>query len=97
MASNDEQHKEHTKNNIIKHLEFNKDSLLVDLAEKQYENLVEALTNNAIDTPSSNPTLSLPQSSTSTFNVGPYNQSDTYRIEEPEFYDKDDDKWNIAD
>ena len=35
-------------NNITKYLEFNKDSL-IDLAEKHYENLVEVLTNNAIN------------------------------------------------
>ncbi len=33
--------------NITKYLEFNKDRIL-DLAEKNYENLVEALTNDAI-------------------------------------------------
>jgi hypothetical protein len=36
-------------NNITKYLELNKDNLL-NLAEKNYENLVEAFTNNAIDT-----------------------------------------------
>jgi hypothetical protein len=40
------QHKDNI-NNIIQYLEFNKDSLL-DLAEKYYENLVEALTNDSI-------------------------------------------------
>ena len=45
-------------NNITKYLEFNKDNF-VDLAEKNYQNLVEALTNNAIDTASSsNPIIS---------------------------------------
>jgi hypothetical protein len=39
---------EHKDNNIIKYLESNKDNLL-DLAEKNYENLVEALTNYAIN------------------------------------------------
>jgi hypothetical protein len=34
---------------------------ILDLAEKHYENLVEALTNNAIATASSNPKLALPQ------------------------------------
>jgi hypothetical protein len=71
-------------NNITKYLESNKESVLY-LAEKNYENLVEALTNNAIATASSNPTLSLPQSSSPTFQ-SPSNQSDTYRIEEPERY-----------
>jgi hypothetical protein len=52
-----EQHKD---NNIKKYLEFNKDSIL-HLAEKHYENLVEALTNNTInsDVASSDPTFSL--------------------------------------
>jgi hypothetical protein len=44
-ANDSEQHKDN--NNISKFLDFNKDSLL-NLAEKNYENLVEALTNNAI-------------------------------------------------
>ncbi|HEX5904668.1 MAG TPA: hypothetical protein VFY50_01330 [Candidatus Nitrosocosmicus sp.] len=44
-ANDGEQYKEN--NNIVKYLEFNKDSIL-DLAEKHYENLVEALTNSAI-------------------------------------------------
>jgi hypothetical protein len=53
--------------NITQYLEVNNDSIL-DLAEKNYENLVEVLTNNVIDTAasaasSSNDTLSLPQPS----------------------------------
>jgi hypothetical protein len=62
-----EQYKDN--NNIVKYLESNKDSIL-DLVEKHYENLVEALTNNAIftATASSDAILSLPQSS-STFEV----------------------------
>ncbi len=63
-ANDGEQHKDN--NNIIKYLESNKDRIL-NLGEKNYENLVEALTNNAIDIASSNPTLSLPQSSSPTF------------------------------
>jgi hypothetical protein len=63
-----EQHKDDNNNNIKKYLEFNKDSVS-DLAQKNYEKLIEALTNdsnsNAI-TSSSNPSLSQPQSS-STF------------------------------
>jgi metal-dependent hydrolase (beta-lactamase superfamily II) len=55
-----------TTNNIIKYLELNKDRIL-NLGEKNYENLVEAFTKNAIDIASSNPTLSLPQSSSPTF------------------------------
>jgi DNA-binding CsgD family transcriptional regulator len=84
MANDGEQHKDN--NNITKYLEHNKNSL-IDLAEKNYENLVEALTNNAIDSAtaaSSNPTLSLPSSSSIISSRS--NKSHTYRIEEPENY-----------
>jgi transposase len=91
-ANDGEQHKDDN-NNITKYLEFNKDSILY-LTEKNYENLVEALTNNAINTAApSNPTLSLPQSSSTFANLS--NQSDAYRIEESEIYD--DSKGDIAD
>jgi hypothetical protein len=76
---------EQDKDNITKYLESNKDSLL-DLAEKNYENLVEELTDNAIATVSATsptPTLSLP--STSTFQ-SPSDPSDTYIIEDPESF-----------
>jgi hypothetical protein len=81
-------------NNITKYFEVNRHSLL-NLGEKNYENLVETLTNDSIPNvvTSSNPTSSLPQSS-STF-PSPSNQSDAYRIEESEIYD--DGKSNIAD
>ena len=48
-------------NNITKYIGGNK-HVILGLTEKQYENLVEALTNNVIDTvtSSSNPTLLLP-------------------------------------
>jgi hypothetical protein len=47
-ANDGEQHKDNNNNNnITKYLESNKDSIL-GLAEKNYEKLVEALTNNAI-------------------------------------------------
>ena len=52
-------------NNITKYFEINRHSLL-NLGEKNYENLVEALTNDSIPnavTSSSNPTPSLPHSS----------------------------------
>ena len=42
-----EQHKDDNNNNITKYLESNRDSIL-GLAKKNYENLVEALTNNTI-------------------------------------------------
>ena len=63
---------------------------------KNYENLVEALTNNAINAAcaSLNPTLSLPQSS-STFNVCLDNQSDIFREEDPGNYHNS--KGDIAD
>jgi hypothetical protein len=50
MQQCSEQHKDNNdNNNIINYLEFNTDSIL-DLSEKNYEHLVELLTNNAIDT-----------------------------------------------
>jgi hypothetical protein len=90
-----EQHKDNDIN-IIQCFESNKDSIL-DLAEKNYENLVQALTNNAIDnavaSSSFNPILSLPQSSSTL--SSPLNQSDIYRIEESESFH--DDKGDIDD
>jgi hypothetical protein len=61
-VNNGEQYKDN--NNIVKYLESNKDSIL-GLAEKNYENLVEVLTNDSISSAvtSSNPKSSLPQSS----------------------------------
>jgi hypothetical protein len=85
-ANNGEQYKDN--NNIIKYLELNKDRI-VNLGEKNYENLVEALTNNAINNAaaspcSSNAILSLPQSSSTSPNLS--TQSDPYRIEESESF-----------
>jgi len=83
-----EQHKDN--NNITKYPEFNKDSLLY-LAEKHYENLLEALTINVINaagassSSSPNPSLSLPQSS-SPICPNLSDQSDIYKIEESEIY-----------
>jgi hypothetical protein len=63
---------------ITKYLESNTDSLL-DLAEKNYQNLVDAFKNNArssaaaSSSTSSNPTLSSRFSSL-TFNLCPYDQ-----------------------
>jgi DNA-binding CsgD family transcriptional regulator len=87
-----EQYKDN--NNITKYLESNKDRIL-NLAEKNYENLVEAFTKNAIDIAASasssiNSTLSLPQSSSSAF-PSLSNQSDTHRIEDPNVYNNKDD------
>jgi hypothetical protein len=47
ITNDGQQHKDDNNNNAIKYLEVNKNSLS-DLAEKHYENLVEALTNNAV-------------------------------------------------
>jgi hypothetical protein len=57
-ANDGEQHKDNdNNNNIIKYIESNKDSLLY-LTEKHYENLVEVLTNNVMNTAAdSNSTL----------------------------------------
>ena len=74
-------HNNNNDNNIIKYLELNKTRIL-DLSEKNYENIVEALTNDSISNVSSNPILSLPQSS-STF-INPSTESDNFRIEESE-------------
>jgi hypothetical protein len=83
-SANDGENKDN--NNITKYLESNKYSIL-DLAEKHYENLVEALTNNTINAASSNPTISLPSSSSSTFSA-PSDQSDIYGIEKSENFHK---------
>jgi hypothetical protein len=80
-ANDCEQYKDN--NNIVKYLESNKDSIL-GLAEKNYENLLEALTNNVIATASSSFNSTLPSSSTIP-NLS--NQSDIYRTKEPEIYD----------
>jgi hypothetical protein len=96
LTTNDsEQHKDNDNDKVTKYLESNKDNIL-DLAEKHYENLVEALTNDSISrsaSSSSNPTLWLPQSS-SIF-PGPSNQSDIHRIEESEIHHNS--KGDIAD
>jgi hypothetical protein len=91
-ANDGEQYKDN--NNITKYLELNKDRIL-NLGEKNYENLVEALTNNVINTAassSSNPPPSLPSSSAF---LGPYNKSDTYKTEKEEMFHHS--KGDIAD
>ena len=92
-ANNGEQHKDNHIN-ITQYFESNKDHIL-NLGEKNYENLVEAFTKNAIDIAASasssiNSTLSLPQSSSSAF-PSLSNQSDTHRIEDPNVYNNKDD------
>ena len=85
-ANDGEQHKDND-NSIAQYLEFNKNSILY-LSEKNYENLVEALTNNSIETAasSSNSPFLLLQSSSTFPNLS--TQSGTYRIEEEsEIYD----------
>jgi hypothetical protein len=95
-ANDDEQQKDNDNNdNITKYLESNKDRIL-DLTEKNYENLVEALTNDAINNAvasSSNHKLSLSQSS-STF-PNSFDQNVTYRMKESESFHHS--KGDIAD
>ena len=94
-ASDGEQHKDNN-NNITKYLESNKDNIL-NLTENHYKNLVEALTNNAISSavPSSNFTLPLLSSSSSSTFQSPSDPTDTYTIEEPGSYHNS--KGDIAD
>lgn len=90
LAVNDREQDEDINNNAIEYFEVNKDRIL-DLTEKNYENLLEELTNNVMNTAANssyNHTLSLPQSSPSIFK-SPSNQSDIYRIEESDIYDDD--------
>ncbi len=74
-STNDSEQYKDNNNNITQYIEFNKDSIL-DLSEKSFENLVDVLTNNAIDpsAASSNTTLSLPSYSSLAF-LGLSNQS----------------------
>jgi hypothetical protein len=91
---NDDDNKDNN-NNIIKYIEANKDRIL-NLGEKNYENLVEALTDNTIDAAapsSSTSTLQLPSHSSLTF-PSPFDQIDTYRREKSENYNN---KGDIAD
>jgi hypothetical protein len=77
-ANDGKQYKDNNNNSITQYLESNRDSIL-GLAEKNYENLVEALTNNAIDNAahvsSINPEITLTSSSSSIFNLGQNNES----------------------
>jgi len=93
LTNNREQYEDNN-NNITKYFEVNKASI-IDLAEKHYENLVEALTNNVINTAAgaaSNPPPSLPSSSAF---LGPYNKSDTYKTDKEEMFHHS--KGDIAD
>jgi hypothetical protein len=93
ITNDGEQYKDNN-NSITRYIESNNDKIL-HLAEKNYEDLVEVLTNNAINaaaSSSSNPTLSL---SLSSIFSSPYNQSDTCIIEESESFDNS--KGDIAD
>jgi hypothetical protein len=86
-GANDGEQDKDNNNNITKYLELNKDRIL-NLGEKNYENLVEAFTKNAINTAANssyNPTLSLPQLSSTFPNLS--NENDIYRKEESEIYD----------
>jgi hypothetical protein len=81
-AGNDSKQYKDSDNDIINYLELNKTRIL-DLAEKDYENFVEALTNNAVSSAASSSDAKLSLPSSSTF-LDPYNQSDKYRIEDSE-------------
>jgi hypothetical protein len=96
--NNGEQHKNNNNKNIANYLQANKNALS-DLAEKHYENLVEALTNEVINTAAaassslSNRT-SLPSSSSSTF-LGRSDQSDISKTEKEGIFHNS--KGDIAD
>ncbi len=93
-ANDGEQYKDN--NNITKYLELNKNRIL-NLGEKNYENLVEVLTNNVIATAANSSydlTSSLQKSTSSTFpNLS--NKNDIYGIEKPESFHNS--KGDIAD
>ena len=89
-TTNDSEQLKDNNNSITQYVESTKDSLLY-LTEKNYENLIEALTNNVVNTAAAS-SSSNPTSSTS---LGSYDQSDAYRIEEPEIYDNS--KGDITD
>jgi site-specific recombinase XerD len=72
-AGNDSKQYKDSDNDIINYLELNKTRIL-DLAEKDYENFVEELTNDSIANASSNATLSSPRSSSTLPNLS--NQND---------------------
>jgi hypothetical protein len=91
-SANDGEKYKDNNNNIVKYLELNKDRIL-NLGEKNYENILEVLTKNAIDTASSNSTLSSLQSSSAFPNLS--NQSDKYSSEESEGFHNN--KGDIAD
>jgi hypothetical protein len=96
-ANDGKQYKYDNNHNITKYLEVNKNRILY-LAERNYENLVEAFTKNSIDIAASaysslNPTLSLPQLSSTVSNS--FDQIDTFRKEEPETYHNN--KGNISE
>jgi hypothetical protein len=79
-------YKDNKNNNIANYFKVNKDRIL-NLSEKNYENLVEVLTNNVMNTvasSSSNSILSLPHSSSRFPNLS--NEDDIYRIEESESF-----------
>jgi hypothetical protein len=82
-TANDGEHNKDNNNNIIKYFEFNMDSLL-DLAKKNYENLVEVLTNSNITM--LHMLLLIPVFAAEVVIYIPNlsNQNDTYRLEESE-------------
>jgi len=82
---------------ILSHIEDYRDMILEE-ARRLYDSLLHHFTNsimdNAVGAYSSNPTLSLPQASSLTCNLGPYHQNDTYRPEDSEVYNDDNDDDN---
>ncbi|MDQ3868568.1 MAG: hypothetical protein M3250_03310 [Thermoproteota archaeon] len=78
-ANDGEQHKDNHIN-ITQYFESNRDRIM-NLGEKNYENLVEELTNNAIDTVASSISSVLEPSSTF---LGPCPQTYIHRVEESE-------------
>ena len=79
-ANDGEQHKDNHIN-ITQYFESNRDRIM-NLGEKNYENLVEALTNNAIDIVATSSISSMLEPS-STF-LGPCPQTYIHRVEESE-------------
>jgi len=83
-TDNDGKQHEDNNNNITQYIESNKDRIR-DLSMKNYENLVEALTNNAINSAASSSNFTLSLSSSSTFpNLS--NQHDMDRMDNSESF-----------
>jgi hypothetical protein len=85
IINDSEQHKDNN-NSVSQYIESNNDKIL-HLAEKNYEDLVEVLTNNAINVRLLRPILYHHCFIIYIQHLSPYNQSDTCIIEETEIYD----------